>query len=119
MVSWGRLLVCSDTSLIDRLHCCPVNRAGGAKNPIVLRRFGREMGGVDLNWVQAECLGIFPGDSHVQRQDAVRATDGFCAVDDVLKDCRALQRRSSGSKAFLRRTAPDHGVCATDLPGES
>src|SRR5258708_33186815 len=92
----------SAAEVIDRAeyHCCPVNRAGGAKNPIVLRRFGREMDGVDLNWVQAECLGIFPGDSHVRRQDAVRATDGFCAVDDVLKDCLALQRRSSGSQGL-------------------
>src|SRR5271169_588480 len=77
------------------------------------------MDGVDLNGWQAQCLRNFlRRRPHVHRQDVVRAADGFCAVDEVREDRGAVQRRSSGANAVLRRTIPSHGVCSTDLSGE-
>src|SRR6516162_2899546 len=77
------------------------------------------MDGVDLNGWQAQCLRNFlRRRPHVHRQDVVRAAHGFCAVDDVREDCGAVQRRSSGANAVLRRTISSHGVCSTDLSGE-
>ena len=51
-------------------------------------------------------------------QDAVCATDGFFAMEDLSSDRRSLRRRSLREVDDMRRSIPRDGLCATDLPRE-
>src|ERR1035437_1959516 len=57
-----------------------------------------------------------PGATHVPRQDAVRATHGFPAMEDVSSHHRSPRWRSLRKDHDLRRSISRFGLCATDLP---
>src|SRR6266581_8003434 len=82
--------------------------------------FQARKGGVDLN---GDCQfgqssGLWPGGRHEYRKDAIRATHGLPALDDVRPVRLALPRRQERSHAELRGTVPGHGLRPTDLPRE-
>src|SRR6266581_834839 len=63
------------------------------------------MGGVDL-YLVGRYSEFFRGVAREYRQDAVRPTHGFSAVEHVHADCCALRRRRSGANAVLCRAIP-------------
>src|SRR5665213_3413384 len=50
------------------------------------------------------------GPGHEHRQDAIRAADGFSAVEHIRSDCCALQWQPRGADAALRRTVSGDGI---------
>src|SRR5665213_3546392 len=58
------------------------------------------------------------GPGHEHRQDAIRAADGFSAVEHIRSDCCALQWQPRGADAALRRTVSGDGICPDHLSGE-
>src|SRR5207245_10840255 len=75
------------------------------------------MSGVDLNLI-GRYSEFFRGVAREYRQDAVRPTHGFSAMEHIHADCCALRRRRSGANAVLCRAIPSDGVRATNLPRE-
>ena len=75
------------------------------------------MRGVDLSGL-GQSSEIFRGFAHEHRQDVVRPSHGFSAVEHLHADCRALWRRPPSAHACLRRAVSRNGLCATDLPRE-
>ena len=78
-------------------------------------------GGVDLNGKRRfwQSSGISPGDGHEPWQNAVCATDGFSALDDLHPHRRSTWWRPLREAARVYRAIPGDGLCATDLPRES
>src|SRR5439155_13721191 len=75
------------------------------------------MSGVDLNLI-GRYSEFFRGVAREYRQDAVRPTHGFSAMEHIHADCCALRRRRSGANAVLCRAIPSDGVRASYLPSE-
>src|SRR3989454_2418922 len=80
------------------------------------------MGGVDLNETRLPVLlfrRCIAGGTDEYGQDPVRSAHGFSAVDDICAHRGAVRRRPLRQVVVLRRAFPGHGICPTDLPGES
>ena len=101
----------------EKGHCCPVNWTAGFLKAKARAGLGSKMGGVDLNLME-HFAEFFRGGAHEHRQELVRSTDGFPAVDDVCPDRRLLRWRPPGSDAHLRRAIPGHGLRPIDLARE-
>lgn len=91
-------------------------RAGGDANADT--GFEGFTGVPDLNsgWVICDACGFGkPGVTHERGQDAVCASDGVCAVEDVWAHHRAAQGRCRRAHIELRRSVSRHGLRATHL----
>ena len=73
-------------------HYCPVKREGESLKALNGGRFNVKKSGVDLNVkmkIRKNSGVTTSGAAHEHRQDAVRPTDGFSAVDDLHPTCRS------------------------------
>src|ERR1017187_1747355 len=61
------------------------------------------------------CRFELPGVTHERRQDAVRASHGVRAMEDLWAHHRAASRRRPGANPELRRGVSHHGLRAAHL----
>src|SRR4030066_909336 len=96
-------------------HYCPVKREGEPLKATKDAVFQATKGGVDLNGARRfwQSSGFSPGGCHEYRQDAVRPTDGFSALDHIYPNRRATWWQPLREIAGMYRSISRDGLRAT------